>query len=95
MGGFIHDPRYSPAEFRGVSAPDADTLYPLAWLDRTEPQVFSHPDMGKRLYPFAMTHLWMRPERASGSITDVFGSKLGPFVPEYPAKMRYNTQTKP
>jgi hypothetical protein len=56
---------------------------------------FSHPDMGKRLYPFAMTHLWMRPERASGSITDVFGSKLGPFVPEYPAKMRYNTQTKP
>ena len=43
----------------GVSAPNADTLYSLAWLDLTEPQVFSHPDMGKRFYLFEMTDLWM------------------------------------
>ena len=43
----------------GVSAPNADTLYSLAWLDLAEPQVFSHPDMGKRFYLFAMTDLWM------------------------------------
>jgi hypothetical protein len=95
MGQFINVPRYPPAEFRGVSAPNADTLYSLAWLDLTEPQVFSHPDMGKRFYLFEMTDLWMTPGQASGSITLVFGPKLGSFVPEYHAKRRYNTQNKP
>jgi hypothetical protein len=51
--------------------------------------------MGKRFYLFEMTDLWMTPGQASGSITLVFGSKLGSFVPEYHAKRRYNTQNKP
>jgi hypothetical protein len=59
MGQFSNVPRYPPADYRGVSAPNADTLYSLAWLDLTEPQVFSHPDMGKRFYLFEMTDLWM------------------------------------
>jgi hypothetical protein len=59
MGQFINVKRYPPADFRGVSAPNADTLYSLAWVDLTEPQVFSHPDMGKRFYLFEMTDLWM------------------------------------
>ena len=58
-GQFINVKRYPPADFRGVSAPNADTLYSLAWLDLAEPQVFSHPDMGKRFYLFEMTDLWM------------------------------------
>jgi hypothetical protein len=58
-GQFINVPRYPPAEFRGVSAPNADTLYSIAWLDLSEPQVFSHPDMGTRFYLFEMTDLWM------------------------------------
>jgi hypothetical protein len=29
----------------------------------TEPQVFSHPDMGKRFYLFEMTDLWMTDSR--------------------------------
>jgi hypothetical protein len=42
-----------------VSAPNADTLYSLAWVDLSEPQVFSHPDMGKRFYLFEMVDLFM------------------------------------
>ena len=30
---------------RGVSATNADTLYSVAFLDLSEPQVFSHPDI--------------------------------------------------
>jgi hypothetical protein len=59
MGEFSNVKRYPPANYRGVSAPNADTLYSLAWLDLAEPQVFSHPDMGKRFYLFEMTDLWM------------------------------------
>lgn len=59
MGQFINVPRYPPADYRGVSAPNADTLYSVAWVDLTEPQVFSHPEMGKRFYLFEITDLWM------------------------------------
>jgi hypothetical protein len=59
MGQFVNVPRYPPADFRGISAPNADTLYSITWLDLSEPQVFSHPDMGKRFYLFEMTDLWM------------------------------------
>lgn len=58
-GQFVNVKRYPGADFRGVSAPNADTLYSLAWVDVSEPQVFSHPDMGKRYYMFEMTDLWM------------------------------------
>src|SRR5512147_369694 len=56
---FLNVPRYPPADYRGVSAPNADTLYSLAWLDLKEPQVFSHPDMDKRFHLFPMVDLWM------------------------------------
>jgi hypothetical protein len=59
MGQFINVPRYPPAAYRGVSAPNADTLYSIAWVDLSSPQVFSYPDMGKRFYLFEMTDLWM------------------------------------
>jgi hypothetical protein len=59
MGQFVNVKRYPPADFRAISAPNADTLYSLAWLDLSEPQVFSHPAMGKRYYLMEMTDLWM------------------------------------
>jgi hypothetical protein len=59
MNQFVNVPRYPPADYRGVSAPNADTLYSLAWLDLAEPQVFSHPDMGNRFHLFPMVDLWM------------------------------------
>ena len=69
MGEFINVKRYPPANFRGVSAPNADTLYSIGWLDLAEPQVFSHPDMGKRFYLFEMTDLWMTDFDSPGART--------------------------
>ena len=66
-GQFINVPRYPPADYRGVSAPNADTLYSVGWLDLTEPQVFSHPDMGSRYYLFEVTDLWMSDSKKSPS----------------------------
>ena len=68
-GQFANIKRYPAADFRGVSAPNADTLYSVAWLDLTEPQVFSHPDMGKRFYLFEMTDLWMTDFNSPGTRT--------------------------
>src|SRR5580658_1355137 len=69
MGQFANIKRYPPTDFRAVSAPNADTLYSLAWLDLAEPQVFSHPDMGKRFYLFEMTDLWMTDFNTPGTRT--------------------------
>jgi hypothetical protein len=68
-GQFVNIKRYPPADFRGVSAPNADTLYSIAWLDLAEPQVFSHPDMGKRYFLFEMTDLWMTDFDSPGTRT--------------------------
>ena len=67
MGQFINVPRYPPANYRGVSAPNADTLYSVTWLDLSEPQVFSHPDMGDRFYLFEVVDLWMSDSEQSPS----------------------------
>jgi hypothetical protein len=56
---FVNVKRYPPASYRGVSAPNADTLYSIAWLDLSEPIVFSHPAMGTRYYLFELVDLWM------------------------------------
>lgn len=69
MNQFINVPRYPPADYRGVSAPNADTLYSLAWLDLAEPLVFSHPDMGGRYHLFPMVDLWMTIYASPGSRT--------------------------
>lgn len=69
MGQFINVPRYPPADYRGVSAPNADTVYSITWLDLAEPQVFSHPDMGDRYYLFPMTDLWMTDFASPGTRT--------------------------
>lgn len=70
MGQFINIKRYPPADFRGVSAPNADTLYSLAWMDvGEEPWVFSYPDMGERYFLFPMYSLWMPVIFSGGSRT--------------------------
>ena len=69
MAQFANIKKYPPADFRAVSAPNADTLYSVAWLDLAEPQVFSHPDMGKRFYLFEMSDLWMTDFNSPGTRT--------------------------
>lgn len=60
MGQFLNVPQYPPADYQGITAPNADTLYSAAWLDvGDEPWLFSHPDMGDRFYLFPMYSLWM------------------------------------
>ena len=70
MGQFTNVKRYPPGNYRGVSAPNADTLYSLAWIDvGKEPTVFSHPDMGKRFFLFPMYSLWMPVVESPGTRT--------------------------
>lgn len=79
LGQFINVPRYPPADYRGVSAPNADTLYSLAWIDLgKEPTVFSHPDMGDRYFLFPMYSLWMPVIDSAGSRTT--GEKAQSFL---------------
>lgn len=67
LGQFGNVEKYPPADFRLISAPNADTLYSFAWLDLAEPQVFSHPDMGDRYYIFEVVDLWMSDSKSSPS----------------------------
>lgn len=70
VGHFINVKRYPPADYRGVSAPNADTLYSVAWVDLAEPQVFSQPAMpNDRYYLFPMYDLWMTDFASKGSRT--------------------------
>lgn len=59
MGQFAHLRRYPNADFREITAPNADTLYSQAWLDlSTEPMVLELPDEGKRFYMMPMLDAW-------------------------------------
>lgn len=78
MGQFINVKRYPPADFRGVSAPNADTLYSLVWVDVSEPQVFSQPDMGERYFLMPMYNLWMIDFDSPGTRTT--GGKAANFL---------------
>jgi hypothetical protein len=59
MGQFANDRDYPTAAFRDVTAPNADTLYSLAWLDLSkEPYILSLPDEGDRYYLMPMLSGW-------------------------------------
>jgi hypothetical protein len=83
MGRFVNFKRHPPADYRGLSAPNADTLYSIAWVDLAEPQVFSHPDMGRRFYLFEMVDLWMTVVDSPGMRT--VGGKTASYLLTGPA----------
>lgn len=59
MGQFARLREYPTAAFRDVTAPNADTLYTMAWLDvGKEPWIVSAPAMGKRYYLLPMLDGW-------------------------------------
>lgn len=59
MGQFYNAPSYPPADFRDVTAPNADTLYSVAWLDVSKtPYIFSLPEMKNRYFLMPMLDGW-------------------------------------
>ncbi|MFN3150346.1 DUF1254 domain-containing protein [Bremerella sp.] len=59
MGQFARLREYPNAEFHDVTAPNADTLYTVAWIDvAKEPWVLSLPDANDRYYLFPMLDGW-------------------------------------
>lgn len=68
-GTFFNIKGYPPATYRGVSATNADTLYSVAWLDLSEPQVFSHPEIKNRFFTFELVDLWMIVKNSVGTNT--------------------------
>jgi hypothetical protein len=59
MGHFVRMREYPTAAFRDVTAPNADTLYTITWLDVSkEPRVLSIPDMKDRYFLFPMLSGW-------------------------------------
>jgi len=59
MGQFVRMREYPNAQFRDVTAPNADTLYTTAWLDvGKEPWVLTLPEMNDRYFLFPMLDGW-------------------------------------
>lgn len=59
MGHIVRMREYPTAEFRDVTAPNADTLYTTAWIDvGKEPWILSLPDMEDRYFLFPMLEGW-------------------------------------
>jgi hypothetical protein len=59
MGQLLKLRTYPAVDNHAVTAPNADTLYTMAWLDLSkEPWIFSIPDMGDRYYLMPMLSGW-------------------------------------
>jgi hypothetical protein len=59
MGHLLRMRAYPTAAFRDVTAPNADTLYTITWIDvKEEPWVLSLPDAHDRYYLFPMLDGW-------------------------------------
>jgi hypothetical protein len=59
MNNIANVPGYPPATYKGVTAPNADTLYTFGFFDLSkEPMIFSYPNMGKRFFLFPMYDEW-------------------------------------
>lgn len=70
MGQFVRMRSYPTAEFRDVTAPNADTLYTTTWLDVSkEPWVLSIPDMNGRYFIFPMLDGWTNVFQVPGKRT--------------------------
>ena len=79
MGQLIKMRSYPNAEYRTVTAPNADTLYTSVWLDVSrEPWVFSIPDMGDRYYLMPMLDGWTDVFQVPGKRTT--GDKAQKYV---------------
>ena len=70
LNQFVSLPKYPPAAYKGVTAPNADTLYSAAFIDVSkEPILFSYPDMHGRYFLFPIYSQWTNVLAAPGSRT--------------------------
>jgi hypothetical protein len=70
MGQFALMREYPTAAFRDVTAPNADTLYSVAWLDLSrEPYIFSIPDAHGRYFLMPMLDAWTTVFQVPGTRT--------------------------
>ena len=70
MGQLVRMREYPNAQFRDVTAPNADTLYTTAWLDVSkEPWILSIPDMKGRYFLFPMLDGWTNVFQVPGTRT--------------------------
>ena len=76
MGQFARIREYPSAAFRDVTAPNADTLYTIAWADvGKKPWVLSLPDMKGRYYLFPMLDGWTSVFQVPGARTTGTGAQ--------------------
>jgi hypothetical protein len=76
---FAHVQQFPPAEFRGVVAPNFDTLYSVAWLDLDDgPIQLDVPDSGGRYYLLPMLDMWTDVVAVPGKRTT--GTGAGTFL---------------
>jgi hypothetical protein len=70
MGQLALMREYPTAAFREVTAPNADTLYSVAWLDLSrEPYIFSIPEAQGRYYLMPMLDAWTTVFQVPGTRT--------------------------
>ena len=70
LNQFVSLPKYPPADYHGVTAPNADTLYSAAFVDVSkEPIILSYPDMHGRYFLFPIYSQWTNVIAAPGKRT--------------------------
>jgi hypothetical protein len=75
LNQILNVPAYPPANYRGVTAPNADTLYTFGFMNVSdEPMVFSYPDMGKRYFLFPIYDAWTEVIASPGTRTEGGGA---------------------
>ncbi len=66
----VSQSEYPPASYRGVTAPNADTLYSAGFLDLSRgPIVLSYTNMGKRYFLFPIYDAWTTVIHSAGTRT--------------------------
>ncbi len=79
MGQFAHAREYPNASFRDVTAPNADTLYSVAWLDLSkEPYILHIPATKERYYLMPLLSAWTEVFANPGTRT--IGNKAQTFA---------------
>src|SRR5262245_56821258 len=77
MGQLVRMREYPNAEFKQVTAPNADTLYVSGWIDvAKEPYVLSLPEAKGRYYLFPMLNAWTDVFQVPGTRTTGDGSQV-------------------